>query len=89
MERALVYFKGRVQGVGFRFTCRSLATGFSVTGYVKNLADGRVELVAEGERPEVEAFLKAIEESELKPFIREQIVEWGFASQGWKDFHII
>ena len=48
-ERRRVVFSGRVQGVGFRFTCQSLARGFDVAGYVRNLADGRVELVAEGE----------------------------------------
>jgi acylphosphatase len=49
---------GRVQGVGFRFfTCR-LAESFRVTGGVKNLPDGSVEIVAEGEREEVEAFLE-------------------------------
>ena len=47
--RRRVYFSGRVQGVGFRFTCQSLARGFEVAGYVRNLPDGRVELVAEGE----------------------------------------
>lgn len=87
-EQAVVLFGGRVQGVGFRYTCRSLAMGFSVTGYVKNLEDRRVELVMEGERPEVEGFLKAIREGYLKPFIRECVVEWYPATGNWKDFHI-
>src|SRR5438270_13979300 len=59
-ERRRVVFSGRVQGVGFRFTCRSLARGLDVAGYVRNLADGRVELVAEGEPSELDAFLLAI-----------------------------
>ncbi|MBI4579556.1 MAG: acylphosphatase, partial [Planctomycetes bacterium] len=49
-----------VQGVGFRYTTVSLARGFSVTGYVRNLADGRVEVVAEGSRNEVRAFLAGV-----------------------------
>jgi acylphosphatase len=57
MARAEVAYSGYVQGVGFRFTARSIAAGYAVTGYVKNLSDGRVEVVAEGERAEVEAFL--------------------------------
>ena len=58
LERAFVIYRGHVQGVGFRYTCRSLAHGFSITGQVKNLEDGRVEMIVEGERPEIEDFLK-------------------------------
>jgi len=57
MARAEVLYSGYVQGVGFRFTARSTAAGYAITGYVRNLPDGRVEVVAEGERAEVEAFL--------------------------------
>jgi acylphosphatase len=59
-DRRRVVFSGRVQGVGFRFTCQSLARGFEVVGFVRNLPDGRVELVAEGESRELEAFLASI-----------------------------
>ena len=45
-----ILYEGRVQGVGFRYTTKSVANGFEVTGTVRNLTDGRVELVAEGER---------------------------------------
>ncbi len=61
--RTRVFYSGRVQGVGFRFTCQHLARGFEVTGWVKNLPDGRVELVAEGEKREVEAFLARVAEA--------------------------
>ena len=47
-ERRVVHYSGRVQGVGFRYTVRTLATRFAVTGFVRNLADGRVQLVVEG-----------------------------------------
>lgn len=47
-ERLEVRFAGRVQGVGFRYTTARLASKYSVTGYVRNLPDGRVELVLEG-----------------------------------------
>jgi acylphosphatase len=59
-QRRQVFYSGRVQGVGFRATTRNLAQGFAVTGFVKNLADGRVQLVVEGKPKEVEAFLAAI-----------------------------
>jgi acylphosphatase len=55
-----VYYAGSVQGVGFRYTVRSLARGFEVIGFVRNLPDSRVQLVAEGEVAEVDAFLDAV-----------------------------
>ncbi len=57
-----VIYEGRVQGVGFRYTCKDIARGYDVTGGVRNLADGTVELVACGEAGEVEDFLREIEE---------------------------
>lgn len=60
--RKEVVFTGRVQGVGFRFTTRSLSRGFDITGCVRNLPDGSVELVAEGAAGEVEKFLDALKE---------------------------
>ena len=60
-----VFYEGRVQGVGFRYTARRVAAGFEVAGYVRNLPDGRVELVASGDDEEVEGFLTAVGESEL------------------------
>lgn len=49
MTRRTVYFSGHVQGVGFRFITRQIAAEHAVSGYVKNLPDGRVQLVVEGE----------------------------------------
>ena len=65
-----VFFEGRVQGVGFRWTAKNLARGYEVTGWVKNLPDGRVEMQVSGETEEVDAFIEAIEESELKSHIK-------------------
>jgi acylphosphatase len=63
-----VHYAGRVQGVGFRYTVRSLAARFDVTGFVRNLPDGRVHLVAEGNTKEVDAFLDAVK-SEMAYYI--------------------
>ena len=60
MERRSIHFSGRVQGVGFRYTAHRLAAGKAVTGYVRNLPDGRVEAVIEGEPPAIDALLAAI-----------------------------
>jgi acylphosphatase len=60
-----VFYEGRVQGVGFRYSARRVAAGFDLAGYVRNLPDGRVELVASGEEEEVDDFLQAVRESEL------------------------
>ena len=59
-QRYHILFTGRVQGVGFRYTTANIARGYNVTGYVCNLPDGRVELVAEGERRELDDFLREV-----------------------------
>jgi acylphosphatase len=67
-----VFYEGHVQGVGFRFTVRHIAKGFDVTGWVRNLPDGRVELQATGEEDEVRAFIDRVADSELHSLIRKQ-----------------
>ena len=64
--------RGTVQGVGFRFTVRHIAKGFDVTGWVRNLPDGRVELQVSGDAEELRAFLDQVAQSELHSLIREQ-----------------
>ena len=67
-----VFYEGRVQGVGFRFTVRHIAKGFDLTGWVRNLPDGRVELRVSGDEEEVRAFLDQIAGGELHSLIRKQ-----------------
>jgi len=83
------FYSGRVQGVGFRYTVKALATGFDVTGSVRNLSDGRVELVAEGDRNELEAFGKAIQDSEVGGFIRQEQPAWSEAKNEFRGFEIV
>ena len=61
--RRHAWFSGTVQGVGFRFTTRRLARSRKVSGFVKNLSDGRVEMVAEGPAEEVKGFLSDVREA--------------------------
>jgi acylphosphatase len=87
--RLTVYYSGLVQGVGFRYTAHSLARGYEVTGAVRNLVDGRVELVVEGARDELEAFRRAVQDSEVGSCIRHETVNWGAATGEFRGFHIV
>jgi len=73
MKSVRVHYEGRVQGVGFRYTIKNLAREFDVSGTVKNLPDGRVELVAQGE--ELDEFLEAIRQSSLASHIEQERAE--------------
>jgi len=87
--RMEIFYSGHVQGVGFRYTVKSTATGFEITGTVRNLSDGRVHLVAEGRREELEAFRTALPDAGLKPFIRDEAVTWTDAQNNFKGFEIV
>jgi acylphosphatase len=89
MERISVLYSGRVQGVGFRVTVRRLACGYDVTGTVRNMADGRVELIAEGTRVELKAFIQGIAESELSGFIAKQHETWQTSQGNLRGFAIL
>jgi len=78
-----------VQGVGFRYTTKRLACGFDVTGTVRNLADGRVELFAEGERAELESFRREIQDSEVGRFVRQEEAAWSAAKNDFRGFEIV
>ncbi len=84
-----VFYEGRVQGVGFRYSVRQIATGFDIAGWIRNLPDGRVELLAAGEPEEVAAFLDAIRESHLGGFIRNHAPHEIPPPAGLRGFEII
>jgi acylphosphatase len=87
--RQLLY-SGRVQGVGFRAGIKSLAKGYEVTGWVQNLPDGRVEMqVMTTEEDEMDAFLLAIEESELAGLIKETEIHFAPDLTGVRGFSIV
>ena len=78
-----------MQGVGFRYTVNSLVPGYDVLGVIRNLTDGRVELVAEGEQVELEAFLEAIRDSGLRRNIRDEEIVFGEGQDNFRGFEII
>jgi acylphosphatase len=88
-QRLRIFYSGRVQGVGFRYTARNVAAGFEIAGIVRNLPDGRVELIAEGERGELEAFREAVRGAGLAGFIRNEDVEWNRAQNEFRGFEIV
>jgi acylphosphatase len=88
-RRMTVLYSGRVQGVGFRYTTKTVSTGFEVTGIVRNLPDGRVELLVEGTLAELEAFRLAIRDSGLGGLIHEEKVALAEPVGEFKGFEIV
>jgi len=88
-RRLTVIYSGHVQGIGFRYTAKSVAAGFDVTGIVRNLPDGRVELLAEGRRGELDAFRAAVRDAGLAGFIRDEQVSWADATNQFRGFEIV
>ena len=88
-ERVTNLYSGHVQGIGFRYSVKRLTTGFEVVGTVQNVSDGRVELVAEGTKEELEAFLEAIRDSDVGRFIRQEQTRWGATQNEFRGFEII
>ena len=87
MIRNLVHYSGHVQGVGFRMTVNRLARGSGVTGYVMNLPDGRVRLVAEGESGEVKRLLQDIAE-QMGQYIDHVEIDPSAASGEFHEFKV-
>ncbi|MCQ9207850.1 MAG: acylphosphatase [Omnitrophica bacterium] len=86
-KRVHVYYSGRVHGVGFRFTAQAVAADLDLTGWVKNLPDGRVELLCEGRE---EALCKALEkiDSQLSGCIHQKNINWMPATGKFNNFEI-
>ncbi|MBU1043698.1 MAG: acylphosphatase [Candidatus Omnitrophica bacterium] len=82
-----VYYSGMVQGVGFRYQVRNIAAGFPVLGLVRNLADGRVELIAEADKQTLVDFLANIDAA-LGQYIRDKQISWDKAGNDFNDFEI-
>ncbi|HET7266427.1 MAG TPA: acylphosphatase [bacterium] len=78
--RVRLLVSGRVQGVGFREFTRRTAHRLGVGGWVRNLSDGRVEVVADGERPALDALVNALSGGPPGAFVRTVHQDWGAAT---------
>ncbi len=87
-KRIHLFYSGRVQGVGFRFTSEQIALSLGIVGWVKNLPGGRVEIIAEGEESKLVGFLEKIKTGAMGAYIRKVDVSWQEATGEFKDFSI-
>jgi acylphosphatase len=86
LRQVRVRYEGDVQGVGFRYSTRKIATQLGVSGGVENLPDGAVHLVAEGPEDLLKQLLLQIDVSRLGAYIANKQIEWG-AAQGLTGFY--
>ena len=87
MQRRTCLFSGRVQGVGFRYTVHNLAMPHNIRGYVRNLPDGRVELVMEGNEQDMDCLVESIRRK-MSQFIKRVDTQVGPASGAFTGFAI-
>lgn len=87
VKRAHIFYSGRVQGVGFRFTVEAVAHDLGVVGWVRNCRDGRVEVLGEGEELALKEFLEKVAQ-EMSSYIRDTEISWEQPSGEFDDFGI-
>jgi len=81
------FFSGSVQGVGFRFRTRSIATRSGVFGWVRNVSDGRVEVLAQGTESNLGSFLNDLRD-DFSGYIKNEDVTWEQAEESFEEFAI-
>lgn len=87
-RRAHILVTGRVQGVFFRDHTRRWAASLGLTGWVRNLADGRVEVLAEGEKTNLEALIARLRQGPPAASVEEAAVTWDDFRDEFEDFRI-
>jgi len=88
-ERLHAYVEGSVQGVGFRFFVIQCAEELGLTGWVRNLWDGRVEVTAEGPRDSLEILLKYLQEGPRNASVTRVSTEWQSATYEFSNFNVL
>ncbi len=87
-RRLIGLFDGRVQGVGFRFTTVEIARGYAISGFVQNLMDGSVKVVAEGTEDELTRFLRDVREAHIYRYVTREDIHWQDATGEYDAFEI-
>ena len=87
MKRVHVFYSGNIQGIGFRYTTQDLAQKLGIKGWVKNLADGQVEIVAEGQKAILQVFLDKVGK-QFQNYIKDVKLEWLKPTEEFKNFEI-
>ena len=87
MVQAHIFFSGTVQGVGFRFAVQRYARDLGLTGWVRNLSDGRVEVLAQGEKKKLERLICSVEDY-FEGYIADKEIDFNDANSEFKDFRI-
>lgn len=88
-KRAHLFVSGLVQGVFFRDHTRRWATSLGLTGWVRNLDDGRVEALAEGLEEDLQAFITHVRQGPPRARVEDVRVEWGPCLGEFKDFIVL
>ncbi|MDP2943397.1 MAG: acylphosphatase [Candidatus Omnitrophota bacterium] len=86
-KRVHAFYSGRVQGVGFRYAAEALAQKMGIVGWVSNLRDGKVELLAEGDEADLKDLLKRLSE-EMAGYVKDADISWEEPTGEFSDFGI-
>ena len=84
-----VVVSGRVQGVFFRYFTKENAEKLGLCGWVKNTRDGKVELVAEGEKDNLETLIGKLKEGPPMSKVKDLEIEWGDFTGGFDEFKVV
>lgn len=88
MTQAHIFYSGTVQGIGFRYTTLQIAEGLKVSGWVRNLTDGRVEILAEAQEEIVKQFMSSVE-ARFEGYIKDKQVKFSSPTGKTKEFRIV
>jgi acylphosphatase len=89
LSRFHAYVSGRVQGVAFRYYAEREALGLGLTGWVRNRRDGRVEVVAEGRKDDLENYVERLREGPRMARVEKLDIQWEGPSGEYSDFRIV
>jgi len=87
MVQSHIFYSGTVQGVGFRFTTQRLANELNLTGWVRNLSDGRVEILAEGSKEKTQELIDQLDKY-FASDIESREIDFISRQDGFRDFSI-